>query len=87
MTNTFTRIPIPPSGTVPAHRPPAAPAGELARMSDAELVALRRALGELRLGSRPSLLLGRLSRPTRAELRRRERETVPPAATSPPTTH
>jgi hypothetical protein len=84
MTNTFTRIPIPPRGTVPAHRPPAAPAGELARMSDAELVALRhalaRGLGQLRLGSRPSLLLGRLSRQTRAELRRRERETVPPAA-------
>jgi hypothetical protein len=82
MTNTFTRIPIPPSGTVPSHRPPAvAPAGELARMSDAELVALRRALarglGKLRLGSRPSLLLGRLSRQTRAELRRRARETAP----------
>jgi hypothetical protein len=77
MTNTFTRIPITTNGTVPAHRPPAAPAGELARMSDAELVALRRALarglGQLRLGSRPSLLLGRLSRQARAELRRRER--------------
>jgi hypothetical protein len=83
MTNTSTRTPIPPGGTVPAHRP-AAPAGELARMSDAELVALRRALaralGQLRLGSRPSLLLGQLSRQTRAELRRREGETVPPAA-------
>jgi hypothetical protein len=37
-------------------------------------------LGQLRLGSRPSLLLGQLSRQTRAELRRREGETVRPAA-------
>jgi hypothetical protein len=83
MTNTFTRIPITP-GTVTAHRPPTALASELARMSDTELVALRRALvrglGQLRLGSRPSLMLGRLSRQTRAELRRRARGTVPPAA-------
>jgi hypothetical protein len=83
MTSTPIRIPIPPSNTPPPQRPPA-PAAELARMSDAELVALRRVLarglGGLRLGSRPSLLLGRLSRQTRAELRRRERQTVPPAA-------
>jgi hypothetical protein len=83
MTHTFTRIPLPPSGTVPVHTP-STPTGELARMSDAELLALRRALargmGQLRLGSRPSLLLGQLSRQTRAELRRREGETVPPAA-------
>lgn len=82
MTNTPTRIPIPPSDTRPPHRPPPR-AAELASMSDAELGALRRALarglGQLRLGSPPSLLLGRLSRQTRAELRRRERETVPPA--------
>ena len=82
MTDTFTRIPIPPSGTVASHRPPVAPLGEIARMSDAELVALRRALarglGQLRLGSPPSLLLGRLSRQARAELRRRERHNEGP---------
>ena len=53
-------------------------------MTDAELVALRRAvaraLAELWLGSPPSLLLGRLSRQTRAELRRRERRPSGPAA-------
>jgi len=46
-------------------------------MSDAELVALRRALARaleaVRLGSRPSLLIARFSRQTRAELRHRER--------------
>jgi hypothetical protein len=85
MTETLTPIPIRPRGAVRvAHEPPVAPAGELAHMTDAELVALRRAvaraLAELWLGSPPSLLLGRLSRQTRAELRRRERRPSGPSA-------
>ena len=41
--------------------------------------ALRRTLREMRLGTPASQIVGRLSRLTRAELRRRERRTVPPA--------
>jgi hypothetical protein len=83
MTNTRTPIPIRSAATLAATCEPSG-AVELTRMTDAELVALRRALavalGELWLGSRPSLLLGGLSRQTRAELYRRELQTAPPAA-------
>jgi hypothetical protein len=51
---------------------------ELARLSVGELEQLRRALahalGQVELGSPASQLLGRLSRQTRSELRRRQPE-------------
>ena len=62
--------------------PPTSPGSEMAAMTDSELAALRaalaRALGDLRLGSAPSRLLGRLSRQARAEQRRRARQTARP---------
>ncbi|MCA1681449.1 MAG: hypothetical protein LC777_22130 [Actinobacteria bacterium] len=58
--------------------PPAAVA--ISTMGDDDLEQLRRALahalGHVRLGSPPSTLLGRLSRQTRTEQRRRARQPV-----------
>ncbi|MGH8572440.1 MAG: hypothetical protein ACREX8_07690 [Gammaproteobacteria bacterium] len=55
--------------------PPPAPAVVIATMGDDDLERLRRALAHalshVRLGSPPSRLLGRLSRQTRTEQRRR----------------
>ncbi len=62
--------------------PPPAPGVAIATMGHEDLEQLRRALahalGHVRLGSPPSTLLGRLSRQTRAEQRRRGRQTARP---------
>ena len=78
MTNaTIRRLPTRPAPPRPPNRGLVSPA-ELARLSPRQLEQLRRALahalGKLELGSPASELLGRLSRQTRAELRRRERQ-------------
>jgi hypothetical protein len=65
-TNTPTRVPLQRSSE-----------GAIRQLADRDLDelrrALRRALGELRLGSPASQIVGRLSRLARAESRRRER--------------
>jgi hypothetical protein len=71
------RAPKPGTNT-PARIPPQRSSEAAIRhMGDRDLEELRRALGrtlsELRLGSPASQIVGRLSRLTRAELRRRER--------------
>ena len=58
------------------------PGVAIATMGDDDLEQLRRALAHalahVRLGTQPSALLGRLSRQTRAEQRRRARQTARP---------
>ena len=62
--------------------PPPAPGVAIATMGDEDLELLRRALahalGQVRLGTPPSALRGRLSRQTRAEQRRRARQSAHP---------
>lgn len=62
--------------------PPPAPGVAIATMGDDDLEQLRRALAHalahVRLGTPASTLLGRLSRQTRTEQRRRARQTTRP---------
>ena len=62
--------------------PPPAPGVAIATMGDEDLEQLRRALahalGHVRLGTAASTLLGRLSRQTRTEQRRRARQSAHP---------